>query len=94
MAIIAILVEQLQVFVMAKISATDAKNRFGQMLEIAQAEPVHVQKNGRDVAVVLSPEQYRQLVDDRGKPEVNPLVIKLHAESVKRWGKVYEALSK
>jgi prevent-host-death family protein len=79
---------------MADITATDAKNRFGQVLEMAQAEPVHVQKNGRDVAVVLSPELYRKLIEDSTQPRVNPLVARLHAESVKRWGKVYEALAK
>jgi prevent-host-death family protein len=79
---------------MSEITATDAKNRFGQVLEMAQAEPVHVQKNGRDVAVVVSAEQYQRFLDDSAKPRVNPLVVKLHAESVKQWGKVYEALSK
>ena len=79
---------------MAEITATDAKNRFGQVLEMAQAEPVRIQKNGRDVAVVLSPEQYAALVSDGNTPRVNPLIVKLHGESVKRWGKVYEALAK
>ena len=79
---------------MSAISATDAKNRFGQVLEAAQAEPVHIQKNGRDVAIVVSPEEYRRLQQDAGKPAVNPLVVKLHRESVERFGKVYEALAK
>ena len=79
---------------MAAMTATDAKNKFGQVLEMAQAEPVRIQKNGRDVAVVLSPEQYGALVENNNAPRVNPLVVKLHAESTKRWGKVYEALAK
>jgi prevent-host-death family protein len=79
---------------MTKISATDAKNKFGQVLEMAQAGPVHVQKNGRDVAVVLSPEQYLALQTATTAPRVNPLVQKLHKDSVKRWGRVYEALAK
>lgn len=79
---------------MAAITATDAKNKFGQVLEMAQAEPVRIQKNGRDVAVVLSPEQYNALVEGSTAPKVNPLIVKLHGESVKRWGKVYEALAK
>jgi prevent-host-death family protein len=79
---------------MAEITATDAKNRFGQVLEMAQAEPVRIQKNGRDVAVVLSPEEYGKLLKQSNAPKVNPLIVKLHAESVKRWGKVYEALAK
>ncbi|MFD2649085.1 type II toxin-antitoxin system Phd/YefM family antitoxin [Devosia albogilva] len=79
---------------MAVVSATDAKNRFGQVLEMAQAGPVHIQKSGRDVAVVLSAEEYAQLVTQGNAPRVNPLIVKLHQESVGRWGKVYEALAK
>jgi prevent-host-death family protein len=79
---------------MSEITATDAKNKFGQLLEMAQAEPVHVQKNGRDVAVVVSPEEYARLNATIAKPAVNPLVERLHKESVARWGKVYEALAK
>jgi len=79
---------------MAEISATDAKNRFGQMLEMAQAGPVRIQKNGRDVAVVLSPEQYSALQREGSAPRVNPLIQKLHKDSLSRWGKVYEALAK
>ncbi|MEO8684141.1 MAG: type II toxin-antitoxin system Phd/YefM family antitoxin [Devosia sp.] len=79
---------------MSEITATEAKNRFGQVLEMAQAEPVRIQKNGRDVAIVLSPEQYGQLVAGSNAPRVNPLVVKLHGDSVKRWGKVYDALAK
>ena len=79
---------------MAEINATDAKNRFGQVLEMAQAEPVRIQKNGRDVAVVLSAEQYAALVSESNVPRVNPVIVKLHGESVKRWRKVYDALAK
>jgi prevent-host-death family protein len=79
---------------MAEMTATEAKNKFGQVLEMAQAEPVAIQKNGRDVAYVVSAEQFRQLITNSNAPRVNPLVARLHAESVKRWGKVYEALAK
>ncbi len=79
---------------MSAITATDAKNRFGQLLEMAQAEPVHIQKNGRDVAVIVSPEEFKRLQAASGKPAVNPMVAKLHEESIRRYGKVYEALAK
>lgn len=79
---------------MNTITATDAKNRFGQVLDMAQAAPVHVQKNGRDVAVVLSAAEYESLVAERSRPRVNPRVEALHRESMKRWAKVYEALAK
>jgi prevent-host-death family protein len=80
---------------MSTITATDAKNRFGQLLEMAQREPVHIQKNGRDVGVLVSPEEYSAFAEFRAKPKgPNPRVMEAHARSVKRWGKVYEALAK
>jgi prevent-host-death family protein len=45
-----------------KISATEAKNRFGQVLEKAQAGPVFIEKAGRRHSVVLSNERYEELV--------------------------------
>ena len=79
---------------MAAMTATDAKNRFGQVLEMAQAEPVRIQKNGRDVAVVLSPEQYAVLVDQSLAPKVRPLVETLMARSIERRKSLYEALAR
>jgi prevent-host-death family protein len=79
---------------MTKISATDAKNRFGELLEMARKEPVQVQKNGRTVGVMISPEQYETYVAAASRPSANPVIMKLHEESKKRWGKVYEALAK
>lgn len=78
---------------MKTIAATDAKNRFGELIDMAQAEPVRVQRQGRDVAVVLSPEEFRRLTE-AASGRVSPAVERLHAESAKRWAKVYEALAK
>lgn len=77
---------------MAEVTATQAKNRFGQVLEMAQAEPVHVQKNGRDVAIVLSPEQYKAL--QSAAPKVRPVVEKLLSESLERRRSLYEVLAR
>lgn len=78
---------------MKSFSASDAKNRFGQLLDLAQAGPVRVQRQGRDVAIVMSPDEYRRMADAaRGK--VSPAVETLHAESATRWARVYEALAK
>lgn len=79
---------------MAEITATDAKNRFGQVLEMAQAEPVRIQKNGRDVAVVLSPEEYGKLLAQAGTTKVRPIVEKLMARSIEKRRSLYEALAK
>jgi len=78
---------------MNKISASDAKNRFGQLLDLAQSGPVRIQKNGRDVAIVLSPEEFRRLAET-GRGEPSPAVKALHEKSASRWAAVYEALAK
>jgi prevent-host-death family protein len=42
-------------------AALEAKNRFGELLDTAQREPVTIEKHGRAVAVMLSAEEYRDL---------------------------------
>lgn len=42
-------------------TASEAKNRFGQLLARAQRRPVAISKNGRPVTVTLSVEQYERL---------------------------------
>ncbi len=46
---------------MKRMSAKDAKNGFGRLLDTARAEPVTVEKHGRGVVVVLSVEEYARL---------------------------------
>lgn len=41
-------------------SAKDAKNAFGLLLDTARAEPVTVAKHGRPVVVVLSVEEFER----------------------------------
>jgi prevent-host-death family protein len=52
---------------MKSMSAKDAKNAFGLLLDTARAEPVAIEKHGRRVVVVLSAEEYARLVEDRAK---------------------------
>ncbi len=44
---------------MKAVSAKDAKNRFGQLMDDAQREPVTIEKHGRPFAVVQSYEDYQ-----------------------------------
>jgi PHD/YefM family antitoxin component YafN of YafNO toxin-antitoxin module len=60
---------------------------------MAQAEPVHIQKNGRDVGVLISAEEYQRLRESSPRGP-NPRVMEAHARSLKRWGRVYAALAK
>jgi len=39
-------------------SALDAKNRFGELIEAAQRQPVGITRNGRPSVVVISAESY------------------------------------
>lgn len=74
-------------------SASDAKNKFGELLNKAQAKPVRIQKNGRDVAIMLSPEEFQRLAEN-ARNTVNPAVKALHDKSAHRWARVYDALAK
>jgi prevent-host-death family protein len=45
-----------------RVTATEAKNRLGQMLEHCQREPVTIEKSGRRHSVLLSAAQYDALL--------------------------------
>jgi len=51
---------------MKSMSAKDAKNGFGLLLDTARAEPVTIEKHGRAVVVVLAIETYEQLLEAAG----------------------------
>jgi prevent-host-death family protein len=46
---------------MKTMSAREAKNAFGLMIDIARAEPVLIEKHGRGVVMVISVEEYERL---------------------------------
>lgn len=46
---------------MQTMSAKDAKNTFGLLVDKARAEPVTVEKHGRPVVVVMSVEEFERL---------------------------------
>ena len=46
---------------MRSVSATDAKQRLAALLDAAQREPVVIRRQKRDVAVILSAEEYDRL---------------------------------
>ncbi len=48
---------------MKETTATTAKNRFGQLIEMAMTEPVAIEKKGRPVAVLLSFAEYQRLTE-------------------------------
>ena len=46
---------------MRTMPAREAKQSFGKLLDDAQHEPVRIERNGREVAVVLSSNEYKRL---------------------------------
>ncbi len=46
---------------MRYVSASDAKQRLAALLDAVQREPVTIRRQNREVAVVISPEDYRRL---------------------------------
>jgi prevent-host-death family protein len=46
---------------MKNLSAHDAKARFGQLLDAAQQAPVTISKHGREVAVMMSKQEFDAL---------------------------------
>jgi prevent-host-death family protein len=48
---------------MRTVSATDAKQRLAALLDAAQREPVVIRRQNRDVAVIMSAEEYERMRD-------------------------------
>jgi prevent-host-death family protein len=46
---------------MRTVSATDAKQRLAALLDAAQREPVLIRRQNRDVAVIISAEEYERI---------------------------------
>jgi prevent-host-death family protein len=49
---------------MKTLSARDAKNGFGNLIDTARQQPVLIEKHGRPVVVVLSVEEYERINDE------------------------------
>lgn len=67
-----------------RISATEAKNRFGQVLEQAQHGPVVIEKSGRPHSVVVSAEQFDALRSAARQPKV-PMTGERFYAAYKDW---------
>lgn len=73
------------------VTATEAKNKFGELLETVAAQPVFIKKNGRDVAVLISKAEYDARDASTAK---KALVQQMHEESINRLNDVYVELAK
>lgn len=66
---------------MQTMSAKDAKDGFGRLIDLARMEPVTVEKHGRPVVVVMAVEEYERLRESAGGPTSS---VRLSAEAAKR----------
>jgi prevent-host-death family protein len=66
---------------MKTMSAREAKNAFGLMIDTARAEPVLIEKHGRGVVMVIAVEEYARLTVHKGTPEK---AADLNAEAPRR----------
>jgi len=60
---------------MQRMSAREAKNGFGLLIDTARAAPVAIEKHGRPVVVVVSVEEYQRLVSGCGEGEHDRIQI-------------------
>lgn len=56
---------------MNQMSATDARNNFAEALEGVQDKPLQILKNGKSIAVLISPSMYEDLI--RAEEELEDL---------------------
>ncbi len=52
---------------MITVTSMDAQNRFGQLLDTVQREPVTITRHGRTAAFIISPKDMQDLQDARRK---------------------------
>lgn len=68
---------------MRVISATDAKQRLAALLDAAQREPVLIRRQNRDVAVIMSAEEYER-IRKINNDELTRLMDRIGAEAAAR----------
>jgi prevent-host-death family protein len=68
---------------MKTVSATDAKQRLAALLDAAQREPILIRRHNRDVAVIMSAEEYDRIRGAKND-EFEKFCDRVGAEAVKR----------
>lgn len=76
---------------MKTVSATEAKQNFAEIIDAAQREPVRIRRHNRDLAVIVSAEEFERIQKSRWA-EVNRLSA-IVAEQAKANGLTEEILA-
>ena len=77
---------------MRTISVETIQAEFDDVIAAVQDDPVRVQEDGRDVAIILPPNLYEFLLKEP-PPSLNPKIAALFKRSVVEWHRVYQALA-
>jgi antitoxin Phd len=77
---------------MVTITSVEAQNRFGQLLDTVQREPVAITRHGRPTAFVVSPQEMEDVLDARRRR--SKAVAELEAWSAKATKRAKPAASK
>lgn len=56
---------------MKTLSARDAKNGFGNLIDTARQQPVLIEKHGRPVVIVLAVEEYDRIIKEKPSDTTN-----------------------
>ena len=75
---------------MRTVTATEAQNQFGKLIDDAQREPVRISRNGRDQVVILSVAEFERLTKS---PTMRPEIRAIHERLMKDRHEVYKALA-
>ncbi len=68
---------------MRAVSATDAKQRLAALLDAAQREPIVIRRHNRDVAVIMSAQEYEK-IRRSNIAELQKTMDRIGAEAAKR----------
>jgi prevent-host-death family protein len=71
---------------MAKFSASEARARFQEVLELAKTEAVEIQKHGKPAVVILDAMKYEKLIDYVEDLEDNLTILEYESDP-ERFGK-------
>ncbi len=66
---------------MKTMSAREAKNAFGLMIDTARAEPVLIEKHGRGVVMVIAVEEYERLTV---RPDASGKTVGQRTEAIRK----------
>ena len=69
---------------MRSITSADAKNNFGELIDLARAAPVTVTKYDRPVVVVMAAEEYQRLMTALSAAGDSPMKAKTNSADRKK----------